>query len=357
MRGVAISSATELEIRSRRIPEEESMKDFFLADAAKHRGRNIRSHFLVAQKQLRDRNDGNAKYLSLTLCDRTGRIDGRLWDNAETWAARFEQNDFVDVRACVDEFNGKLQLKVLEITRVDPTKIDLGDFQRSTTRDIEALWSELRNTVSSFTDPDLKRLVFAFLDDPEIARRYKAAPAAKFMHHAWIGGLLEHVVDLIRFCELAATHFPLIHRDLLLTGAVLHDIGKIYELSWERGFEYTLEGQLIGHISIATRLLDEKVKGLPGFPQPVHMLVEHVILSHHGSLEFGSPKLPMIPEAVLLHYLDDAEAKMLAMQEALQPQQEGAAAPVYVDRVRALERPLVNTRAFLAQADTKELPR
>jgi 3'-5' exoribonuclease len=333
------------------------MKDFFLVDAPKHRGRNVRSQFLVAQKQLRDRNDGNGKYLSLTLCDRTGRIDGRLWDNAETWATRFEQNDFVDVQACVDEFNGKLQLKVLQITRVDAEKIDLGDFQRSTTRDVEALWTELRDKVSSFTDLDLKRLVFAFLDDPEIARRYKQAPAAKFMHHAWIGGLLEHVVDLMRFCELAATHFPLIHRDLLLTGAVLHDIGKIYELSWERGFEYTLEGQLIGHISIATRLLDEKVKSLSGFPRRMHTLVEHVILSHHGSLEFGSPKLPMIPEAVLLHYLDDAEAKMLAIQEACQPALEGTAAPVYIDRVRALERPLVNTRAFLTQADTRELPR
>ena len=315
------------------------MKDFFLADAAKHRGRNVRSHFLVAQKQLRDRSDGTAKYLSLTLCDRTGRLDGRLWDNAEMWASKFEQNDFVDVRASVDEFNGKLQLKVLEITRLDPTQIDLGDFQRKTARDIEALWTEMRGSVNSFTEPDLKRLVFAFLDDPEIARRYRAAPAAKFMHHAWIGGLLEHVVDLIRFCDLAAGHFPLIHRDLLLTGAILHDIGKIYELSWERGFEYTLEGQLIGHISIATRLLNEKVKSLPEFPKQVHTLVEHMILSHHGSLEFGSPKLPMIPEAVLLHYLDDAEAKMLAIQEACLPLSEGAAAPVYIDRVRALERP------------------
>ncbi|HVC91126.1 MAG TPA: HD domain-containing protein [Acidobacteriaceae bacterium] len=331
------------------------MKDFFLADAPKHRGRNIRSHFLVAQKQLRDRSDGAAKYLSLTLCDRTGRLDGRVWDNAETWSAKFEQNDFVDVRACVDEFNGKLQLRVTEIIRLDPVQIDLGDFQRKTTRDIERLWVELRSSVNSFSDPDLKRLVFAFLDDPEIARRYRAAPAAKFMHHAWIGGLLEHVVDLIQFCDLAASHFPLIHRDLLLTGAVLHDIGKIYELSWERGFEYTLEGQLIGHISIATRLLDEKVKSLPGFPKPIHMLVEHMILSHHGSFEFGSPKLPMIPEAVLLHYLDDAEAKMLAIQEACQPLSEGAAVPVYIDRVRALERPLVNTRAFLVQSETKEL--
>ncbi len=327
------------------------MKDFFLADAAKHRGKNIRSHFLVAQKQLRDRNDGNGKYLSLTLCDRSGRLDGRIWDNAEVLAAKFEQNDFVDVRACIDEFNGKLQLRVTEIVRLDLEQIELGDFQRKSTRDIEDLWSQLRDSVNSFTHADLKRLVFAFLDDPEIARRYKAAPAAKFMHHAWIGGLLEHVVDLLQFCDLAAGHFPLIHRDLLLTGAILHDVGKIYELSWERGFEYTLEGQLIGHISIATRMLDEKVRELPDFPKQIHTLVEHLILSHHGSLEFGSPKLPMIPEAVLLHYLDDAEAKMLAMQEACQP--EGAPGPVYIDRVRALERPLVNTRQYLAEAAGK----
>lgn len=327
------------------------MKDFFVMDAAKHRGRNVRAHFLVGQKQLRDRNDGNGKYLSLALCDRSGRIDGRVWDNAEALSDRFEQNDFVDVRACVDEFNGKLQLRVFEILRVELEQIDLGDFQRRTTRDIDMLWSQLRASVDTFTDPHLKRLVFAFLDDPEIARRYKAAPAAKFMHHAWIGGLLEHVVDLLQFCDLAAGHFSLVHRDLLLTGAILHDVGKIYELSWERGFEYTLEGQLIGHISIATRLLDAKVKAMPGFPKHIHTLVEHMILSHHGSLEFGSPKLPMVPEAVLLHFLDDAEAKMLAMQEACQP--EGLPAPVFIDRVRALERPLVNTREYMAQAKAK----
>ncbi len=327
------------------------MKEFFLTDAAKHRGKNIRSHFLIAQKQLRDRNDGNGKYLSLTLCDRTGRLDGRVWDNAEVLAAKFEQNDFVDVKACVDEFNGKLQLRVFEIVRLELREIDLGDFQRKTTRDIDSLWSELRRTVDSFGNADLKRLVFAFLDDPEIAALYKAAPAAKFMHHAWIGGLLEHVVDLLAFCELAAGHFPMIDRDLLLTGAILHDVGKIYELSWERGFDYTLEGQMIGHISIATRLLDRKVKTLPDFPEHIQTLVEHMILSHHGSLEFGSPKLPMIPEAVLLHYLDDAEAKMLAIREACQP--EGVAPPVYIDRVRALDRPLVNTREYMAQAAAK----
>lgn len=330
------------------------MKSFFIVDAAKHRGASaLRSRFLVAAKQLRDRSDGNGKYLSLSLCDRSGRLDGRVWDNAEALAARFDVNDYVEATFHVDEYRGKLQFRVLDVKKLSAEQVDQADFQRQTTRDIDALWSQLRGYVERFSDADLRRLVFAFLDDPEIAARYKAAPAAKMMHHAWIGGLLEHVVDLLEFCDLAATHFPMIHRDLLLTGAILHDIGKIYELSWERGLEYTLEGQLIGHISIGTRLLDEKVKQLPGFPKAVHTLVEHVILSHHGSLEFGSPKLPMIPEAVLLHYLDDAEAKMLAMKEACEPP-EGGPRPVYLDRVRALERPLVNTREYLAQNAAKE---
>jgi 3'-5' exoribonuclease len=323
------------------------MKDFFLAEAPSRRGHEIRSQFLATYKQFRDRNSGNGKYLCVTLCDRTGQIDGRIWDNAESWAEKFEPYDFVEVRGLVDEFKGKLQLNVSKVERLDPEKVDLGDFQRHTGRDIEAMWSELRERVEGFSDADLRRLVLAFLDDPEIARGYRLAPAAKLMHHAWIGGLLEHVVDLLKFCDLAAGHFPFIHRDLLMTGAILHDIGKIYELSWRRGIEYTLEGRLIGHISIGTRLLNEKANALPDFPERVRTLVEHMILSHHGSYEFGSPKLPMLPEAVLLHYLDDVEAKMLAIREACQP--ENAPPPVVVDRVRALDRALVNTRAFLAE--------
>lgn len=328
------------------------MKDFFVVDAAERAGVSINSCFWVAQKLLREKNDGG-KYLSLVMCDRTGRIDGRVWDRVEQLAPKFEQDDFVKVQFCVEKFNGKFQLKIAEIERLHPDQIDLDDFQRKTVHDIDALWNQLRTVGNSFADEDLKRLVFAFLDDPEIARRYKAAPAAKYMHHAWIGGLLEHVVDLLQFCELAAGHFPFIDRDLLLTGAILHDIGKIYELSWERGFEYTLEGQLIGHISIATRVLDEKVKSLPDFPKRLHTLVEHIILSHHGSLEFGSPKLPMIPEAVLLHYLDDTEAKMLAIREAFQPQRAGMVPPVFIERVRSLERPLVNTRQYLSEEKGK----
>lgn len=329
------------------------MKDFFAADAAQRQGQEIQSYFAVLSKQLRDKKDGST-YLALVLGDRSGRIEARIWDNCEALSRKFEKDDVITLRGAIDTFAGKQQLRVFEIAKAPAGSFDLGDLLRATTKNIDAMWAELRSFVASFTEPDLKRLVFAFLDDPEIAQRYKAAPAAKMMHHGWIGGLLEHVVDLCKFCDLAAGHFPFIHRDLLLTGAILHDIGKIYELGWKTSFEYTLEGQLVGHISIGTRLLHEKVTTLPAFPDRLRVLVEHIILSHHGSYEFGSPKLPMIPEAVLLHYLDDAEAKMQAIQEACAPPQNGAVVPEFLDRVRALDRGLVNTRQYLANAATGE---
>ena len=151
------------------------------------------------------------------------------------------------------------------------------------------------------------------LDDEDIARRYRIAPAAKQIHHAYLGGLIEHVLSRVRaWRKSAAAHYPNIDYDLLLTGVILHDIGKIYELNYERGFSYSNEGQLIGHISIAMRMVGDKLRGLPDFPPLLRSLVEHMILSHHGKLEFGSPKVPQFPEALLLHYLDDLDSKMEA---------------------------------------------
>jgi 3'-5' exoribonuclease len=163
-------------------------------------------------------------------------------------------------------------------------------------------------------NPHLKGLVQAFLSDEEIAARYRRAPAAKQIHHAYLGGLLEHVLSLCGLARLTAQHYSNIDYDLLLTGVVLHDIGKIYELNYERGFSYSSEGQLLGHISIAMRMLADKARGLPGFPPELRSLVEHMILSHHGQLEFGSPKLPQFPEALLLHYIDDMDSKMECMR-------------------------------------------
>jgi 3'-5' exoribonuclease len=213
---------------------------------------------------------------------------------------------------------------------------------------VQELWSALVRCVDSFSDPSLQALVRSFLEDPVFAAAFREAPAAKALHHAWLGGLLEHVVSLIGICELAAQHYPEIHRDLLLTGAILHDIGKLEELRWGTSFDYTLPGQLVGHITIGFGMIEKKLAAMPDFPPALRLLVQHMVLSHHGKLEFGSPKVPMIPEAVLLNFLDDLDAKMHLMRAEFERQQaQGSEPGALTDWVRAMERPLLNTAAFL----------
>jgi 3'-5' exoribonuclease len=196
--------------------------------------------------------------------------------------------------------------------------VDFTDFFPASERSLDEMWAELRALVAGMSNPHLKGLLEALFDDPEIARRYRVAPAAKQIHHAWLGGLIEHVLSLCALARLTAGHYKIVDQDLLLTGVLLHDIGKIHELSYERGFSYTSEGQLLGHIIIALRMVDEKLRGLPDFPASLRCLVEHMIISHHGQLEFGSPKIPQFPEALLLHYLDDMDSKMECMRALIE---------------------------------------
>ncbi len=195
----------------------------------------------------------------------------------------------------VSKYQGKFQITLKKLRLAADSEIDPADYQPATKFDVDAMWSELRGYVDAFGNADLRRLVFAFLDDEEIAAAYRSAPAAKRLHHAWLGGLLEHVLTLVRVCVATAPFYPEVDADLLVTGAILHDIGKIRELTWKSSFGYTLEGQLIGHISIAQGMLREKVQQIAPFPDKLRVLVEHMILSHHGKYEFGSPKLPMTP--------------------------------------------------------------
>ena len=287
--------------------------------------------------------------------DHSGQMDARMWDGVEQAATQFEQGDIVKVQGQVCRFDGRLQLKVDRIRKATEGEYELGDFLPKTSRNIDELWAELNRYVESFTDPNLKVLMRAFFDDPELAEALRQAPAAKSLHHAWIGGLLEHIVSLLGICDLAASHYPEIHRDLLLTGAMLHDIGKLHELSWGTAFEYTLEGTLIGHITIGIGMVEKKIAGLPGFPPALRVLVEHIILSHHGKYEFGSPKLPMIPEAVLLNFLDDMDAKMQILRsEFARNEASGRSSGQFTDWVRAMERPLLNTTGFLNGYESKD---
>lgn len=322
------------------------MKDLFITDLAKFENQVVTGFFAVASKQTRSRKDG-APYFALTFCDQTGQIEARMWETDE--AGEFAGGDVVKLRGQVSRYQDKLQLTIDKIRKAGPQEYDLGDFVPKTSRDVEELWAELNGFVSTFTDAHLHALLRAFLDDPEIAAALKAAPAAKSMHHAWIGGLLEHIVSLLGIADLAARHYTEINRDLLLTGVVLHDIGKLHELRWGTSFDYTLEGQLLGHINIGISMVEKKLAALPDFPAPLRILVEHIILSHHGKYEFGSPKLPMIPEAVLLHYLDDMDAKMQTMRSEFERAQALGKAPGQMtDWVRAMERPLLNSAAYLA---------
>jgi 3'-5' exoribonuclease len=324
------------------------MKDFYVVDAAKFDGAAVTTFFAVSSMSVREKKTGAGQYLALTLSDKTGTIEARMWDEIASAVATCSEGCYVKVQGQVSKYQGKWQITLSKMRLAAESEVDAADFVPTTKFDINQMWAELREYVDEFKNAELRRLVLAFLDDEEIGAAYRAAPAAKVLHHAWIGGLLEHVVTLVRVCRATAPFYPEVDADLLVTGAVLHDIGKTRELYWGTTFGYTLEGQMIGHISIAQGMLREKVAGLPGFPDKLRVLVEHMILSHHGRYEFGSPKLPMTPEAVLLSALDDVEAKMQAMRNEFgRDAAAGKSGAEMTEWVRSMERPLLNSRAYM----------
>lgn len=324
------------------------MKDFFVADAPRYENATVTTFFALQSLRTRERRGGGGQYLALQLMDRTGSMDGRMWEEFAEVLKTCGDGCYVKVQGQVQTYGGRHQIAVQRMRQAREEEIDRADYIPHTRFEVEAMWTELRGYVDGFGNAELKRLVLAFLDDPTIAEAYKAAPAARRLHHAWIGGLLEHVLALVRVCRATAPFYPEVDCDLLITGAVLHDIGKVRELTWERGFGYTPEGELVGHISIALTMLREKLSLLPGFPERLRVLVEHMVVSHHGRLEFGSPKLPMTPEAMLLSALDDLEAKFEAMRrEFAAAVASGRPAAEMTEWVRSMERPLLNSRAYL----------
>ena len=350
------------------------MKDFYIADAARFENQAVTSFFLLAGISARDRK-GGGQYLAITLADKSGQFDARMWEDFADALASCTAGSYVKVQGQVSKYQGKFQITLSKMRLAAPIEIDTADYIPTTKYDIPTMAQELRGYVAAFKNPHLRALVLSFLDDPTIGPQFIEAPAAKRLHHAWIGGLLEHVVSLVRVCLANAPFYPEVDPDLLLTGAILHDIGKVRELSWGSSFDYTLEGQLIGHISIAQGLLHEKIalldaggssglqptesgiakegasapEKLGPFPQKLRLLIEHMILSNHGKLEFGSPKLPMTPEAMLLSALDDLEAKFQALRnEFAAAKAAGRPATEPTEWVRSMERPLFNSQDWLA---------
>ena len=290
------------------------MKTSFVTDLGTEQ--TVTTFFLVHEKEIRNTRDGK-QYLRLELGDRSGTIEARMWDQFEAIAKEFSRDDFVKVQARVEIYKNRPQLALQQVRRAKPEEVDLADFLPHTKEDISKLWAELLEYVNSIGDSWLKQLVTGIISDPTVAACYKRAPAAKVMHHAYIGGLLEHVVGLCGLAKQVAQHYPELNLDLLLTVAILHDVGKLEELCYDRAIGYTTEGQLLGHIVMELETVTNAMNTIVGFPVNLKTVVQHLLISHHGQYEFGSPKLPMIREAMVFHYLDDMDSKMAAVRGAL----------------------------------------
>lgn len=290
------------------------MKTFYVRDASSQEGKTIVSFFLLNGKQVRQRRNG-AEYLQLTFMDRTGQLEGKIWQNLEM-ASDLELEDVVKVQGRIGSYQGRFEIAVEKIRRAEASEFDLADMLPTSEANLAELWAELQQHVASVKDETLRCLLESVLADPDLADRFRRAPAAKIFHHAFLGGLLEHVVSLCRLCNLAHQNYAWIERDLLLAGAILHDIGKIYELSYDRAIEYTDTGKLVGHITIGVKILHKAIAKSPISPQMENVLT-HLILSHHGELEHGSPVEPAMASAHLFHMLDKLDARMAAIQAVL----------------------------------------
>ena len=273
----------------------------------------IDSPFLVRDKIMAMAKNGKP-YMTLKLIDRRGEVEARFWDRVDEYAERFDRDDFIRVQAKASVYLGKMQLVVQELERVADSDVVLADYLPVSARSGAEMMAEFEALVASLADPHLRALMQAFVADAALMERMRTAPAAKSMHHVYVGGLLEHSLAVAALVGDVCRRYAALNRDLLLVGALLHDIGKVGELSYARTFDYTDEGKLIGHIVLGVEMVEEKLRTLADFPRQKAVLVKHLLLSHHGQYEFGSPKRPKTLEAVVLNFLDDLDSKINGVQ-------------------------------------------
>lgn len=288
------------------------MKTVYIKDIKS--GDKIRSLFLVTEKNLAFSQKG-APYLSLRLRDKTGDLEGRIWDNVEVLQKLFKKGDVILVQGRAVSYKNIIQISITDVAAVEDSEIDPADYSPVSRLNVEEMFRDLMAFVDGLENPWLKRLLNAVFGDEEIVGRFKLAPAAKGFHHAYLGGLLEHTLSTTRLLDRLADQIRGIDRDLLIAGGLLHDIGKIYEFSYDRMIDYTTDGRLVGHIVMGVEMLDRKIEAMEDFPRELSLKLKHLLLSHHGELEFGSPKRPKTVDALVLHAVDDLDAKVAAMQD------------------------------------------
>ena len=288
------------------------MKSVFVKDI--RAGSKVDDLFLVTLKNVAYSQKGSP-YLVMKLRDSTGEIEGRVWDNAGELDKRFKKGDIVRISCRAVSFKNILQLSITDVTPVEARDFDAADYLPVSKFNIESMFTELLEIIRTVQSPYLKKLLLNFMSDRETAEMFRKAPAAKGLHHVYVGGLLEHSLSVTRLLEHISGHYPSVNRDLLIAGGIIHDIGKTKELTCDGLIDYTDEGRLIGHITIGLEMLDAQIALIEGFPQQLAVELRHMVLSHHGMLEFGSPKRPKTIEAAILHQIDDLDAKVNAFRE------------------------------------------
>lgn len=280
-------------------------------------GESVRGIYLCKHKSSAVTKNGKP-YDNVILQDKTGVIDGKIWEPNSMGINEFDSLDYIDITADVTTFNGMLQLNIKGVRVADEGEYYSSDYLPASTKDIEAMYLELLELVDSVKNPYLNALLNAFfVEDKEFVKEFKKHSAAKTIHHSFIGGLLEHTLSVTNMCHYFAKAYPVLNRDLLLTAAMLHDIGKVYELSPFPKNDYTDEGQLLGHIIVGYEMIGKKADKIQGFPEKLAREVKHCVLAHHGELEYGSPKKPALPEAFALNLADNADAKLETISELL----------------------------------------
>lgn len=280
-------------------------------------GERIAGIYFCKHKSIAVSKNGK-EYGSVILQDKTGRIDGKIWDLGSAGIREFDGLDYIEVKGDVTVFNNALQLNIKEIRRADEGTYAESDYLPASAYDIEEMYAELTGYINGLKNPYLSALAHKFFtENTEFIRKFKRHSAAKSVHHGFVGGLLEHTLGVTRLCSTLADSYPYLNRDLLVTAAVFHDIGKVYEISEFPENDYTDSGQLLGHIVMGSELIGNAIRTIDGFPASLARELKHCILAHHGEFEFGSPKKPALIEALALHYADDLDAKLETFKEAL----------------------------------------
>lgn len=264
-------------------------------------------------------------YENLILQDKTGTLDAKIWEPGSVGIEEFDSLDYIAVMGDITSFQGNLQLSIKRVRKVSEGEYDPKDYLPVSDRDADEMYAELRGLIQSVKNPYLKKLLESFfVDDKDFEKRFRFHSAAKTVHHGFVGGLLEHTLNVAKHCDYFASAYPMLNRDLLVTAAIFHDIGKLEELSTFPENDYTDEGQLLGHIVIGTEMVGERIRTIEGFPVRLGNELKHCILAHHGELEYGSPKKPALAEALALSFADNFDAKMETVREIFAGAPEGS---------------------------------